>query len=102
VAAGERRGPRPAGASHSATEATEGIAKYLRTSRQLTVRYPPDDARSITGMSDSIFLVGDDGALTEVVSTAYEAEADLQSCWLTTFTSCQERRSTRTTRAAGC
>jgi len=29
-------------------------------------------------MSDSIFLVGDDGALTEVVSTAYEAEADLQ------------------------
>jgi len=29
-------------------------------------------------MSDSIFLVGDDGGLTEVVSTAYEAEADLQ------------------------
>ena len=29
-------------------------------------------------MSDSIFLVGADGALTEVVGTAYEAEADLQ------------------------
>jgi hypothetical protein len=38
----------------------------------------PDDARNITGMSDSIFLVGDDGSLTEVVSTAYEAEAELQ------------------------
>jgi hypothetical protein len=29
-------------------------------------------------MSDSIFLVGDDGELTEVSSTPYEAEADLQ------------------------
>jgi hypothetical protein len=29
-------------------------------------------------MSDSIFLLGDDGELTEVSSTPYEAEADLQ------------------------
>jgi len=29
-------------------------------------------------MSDSIFLVGADGVLTEVVGTAYEDEADLQ------------------------
>ncbi len=29
-------------------------------------------------MSDSIFLVGDDGSLAEMASTAYEAEADLQ------------------------
>jgi hypothetical protein len=34
--------------------------------------------RNITGMSDSIFLLGDDGALTEVSSTPYDAEADLQ------------------------
>ncbi len=29
-------------------------------------------------MSDSIFLMGDDGVLTEVTSTAYDTEADLQ------------------------
>jgi hypothetical protein len=29
-------------------------------------------------MSDSIFLVGDDGSLTEASSTAYEAETELQ------------------------
>ena len=34
--------------------------------------------RSITGMSDSIFLVGDDGVLAEASGTAYEAEAELQ------------------------
>jgi hypothetical protein len=30
-------------------------------------------------MSDSIFLVGDDGFLTEAVNTAYDAEAELQN-----------------------
>jgi len=29
-------------------------------------------------MSDSIFLLGDDGVLTEVSSAPYEAEAELQ------------------------
>src|SRR5487761_1314360 len=36
------------------------------------------DGRSIAGMSDSIFLLGDDGWLTEAHSTAYQAEAELQ------------------------
>jgi hypothetical protein len=35
-------------------------------------------ACDVVGMSDSIFLVGDDGSLTEVTSTAYDAEAELQ------------------------
>jgi hypothetical protein len=34
--------------------------------------------RSIPGTPDSIFLLGDDGVLTEVSSTPYGAEADLQ------------------------
>jgi hypothetical protein len=34
--------------------------------------------RSIAGMSDSIFLLGDDGSMTEAHSTAYQAEAELQ------------------------
>lgn len=34
--------------------------------------------RTIAGMSDSIFLVGDDGSLTEAPSTAYSVEAELQ------------------------
>jgi len=34
--------------------------------------------RSITAMSDSIFLVGDDGSLVEMTSAAYDAEAELQ------------------------
>src|SRR5215831_5421699 len=33
---------------------------------------------NIPGMSDSIFLLGDAGVLTEVSSTPYDAEADLQ------------------------
>jgi hypothetical protein len=32
----------------------------------------------MTAMSDSIFLIGDDGSLTEMTSTAYDAEAELQ------------------------
>ena len=35
-------------------------------------------ARSIAAMSDSIFLVGDDGSLAEMTSAAYDTEADLQ------------------------
>src|SRR5215470_11535821 len=34
--------------------------------------------RSIPGMSDSIFLLGDDGVLTEVSGAPYGAEAELQ------------------------
>ena len=34
--------------------------------------------RTIADMSDSIFVVGDDGSLTEAPSTAYNAEAELQ------------------------
>lgn len=30
-------------------------------------------------MSDSIFLVGDDGSVTEAPNTAYNAEAELQA-----------------------
>ena len=33
---------------------------------------------TIAGMSDSIFLVGDDGSLTEACCTPYDAEAELQ------------------------
>jgi hypothetical protein len=33
---------------------------------------------TIAAMSDSIFLVGDDGSLTEASGTAYDAEAELQ------------------------
>jgi hypothetical protein len=33
---------------------------------------------NVPGMSDSIVLMGDDGVLTEVSSTSYDAEADLQ------------------------
>src|SRR5487761_1086146 len=36
------------------------------------------DGRSIAGMSDSIFLLGDDGSVAEAHSTAYQAEAELQ------------------------
>jgi hypothetical protein len=36
------------------------------------------DGRSIAGMSDSIFLLGDDGWLTSARSTAHQAEAELQ------------------------
>jgi hypothetical protein len=34
--------------------------------------------RTIAGVSDSIFVVGDDGSLTEAPSAAYKAEAELQ------------------------
>jgi hypothetical protein len=36
-------------------------------------------ARTISAMPDSIFLVGDDGVLTEASSAAYDAEAELQT-----------------------
>lgn len=36
------------------------------------------DGCSIADMSDSIFLLGDDGWLTEAHSSAYQAEAELQ------------------------
>jgi hypothetical protein len=40
--------------------------------------WAPGRRRSIPNMSDSIFLLGDDGVLTEVSNTPYDAEADLQ------------------------
>ena len=36
------------------------------------------EVSTIAGMSDSIFLVGDDGSLTEASSSAYDAEAEFQ------------------------
>lgn len=39
---------------------------------------PSADRRTIAGMSDSIFLVGDDGSVTEAAGTPYSAEAELQ------------------------
>jgi hypothetical protein len=38
----------------------------------------PEGGRTIAGMSDSIFLVGDDGSVTEAPSTVYNAETELQ------------------------
>jgi hypothetical protein len=38
----------------------------------------PAHRRNIRGVSDSIFLLGDDGVLTEVTSRPYASEADLQ------------------------
>jgi hypothetical protein len=34
--------------------------------------------RAITGMSNSVFLAGGDGSLTEALGTSYHAEAELQ------------------------
>jgi predicted nucleotidyltransferase len=39
---------------------------------------PPGTGRASAGTSDSIFLVSDDGSLTEATSTAYNVEAELQ------------------------
>lgn len=45
---------------------------------RLHTALPVLGGRSITGTSDSIFLVGGDGSLTEAFGTAYGAEAELQ------------------------
>jgi hypothetical protein len=53
-------------------------------------------------MSDSIFLVGDDGGLTEARGAAYGAEAELQELLASTRICCRARRLTGTIRASGC
>jgi hypothetical protein len=52
-------------------------------------------------MSDSIFLVSDDGSLTEAHSAVYQAEADLQELLADNIDLLPEPRSTRTAPAAG-
>jgi calcineurin-like phosphoesterase family protein len=64
--------------------------------------WPVGNWRSIAGMSDSIFLLGDDGSLTEAHSTAYQAEAELQALLAGNVHLLPGRRSTGTARAGGC
>jgi hypothetical protein len=55
-----------------------GLKRYRGHLKLSPSRGRPRMVGTIAGMSDSIFLVGDDGSLTEASSAAYDAEAELQ------------------------